>query len=150
MQPGGNMRPSERDIFAIKNFQTLLGELLYFARISRPDIAHAINRAGQVAHGASHEQYQGLMRIVHYLRKHPKKELVFRQGNMLQIACFTDSNFGNEEFIKGISDCGKKSTSGIAIIANGSVISYCSKLQSTVADSTGYAETIAIHEALRE
>ena len=33
---------------------------------------------------------------------------------------------------------------------NGAAVSWKSKLQSIVADSTGYAETIAAHEALKE
>ena len=145
MQEEGNL-----DETVVKKFQRLLGKLLYFARITRPDIAHAINLAGQVAHRASEKNLKGLMRIVHYLRKFPKKSIVYRTGRAFNLVCFTDSNFGNEPFMKQEFDCGKKSTSGIAILANGGVVSYCSKLQSTVADSTGYAETIAIHEALRE
>ena len=47
-------------------------------------------------------------------------------------------------------DLGKKSTSGLVVLLNGAAVSWKSKLQSIVADSTGYAETIAAHEALKE
>ena len=131
-------------------FQTILGRVTYVSSRSRPDIAHATNRLGQVSHRASETNQLALDRLVGYLNENPEKELYFRKGSAITMAVFADTSFGNEEFYAQEMDLGKKSTSGLVALLNGAAVSWKSKLQSVVADSTGYAETIAAHEALKE
>ena len=134
----------------VNKFQTILGKVTYVSSRSRPDIAHATNRLGQVSHRASETNQLALDRLVGYLNTKSEKELYFRKGSAITMAVFADASFGNEEFFAQENDLGKKSTSGTVVLLNGAAVSWKSKLQSTVADSTGYAETIAAHEALKE
>ena len=134
----------------VNKFQTILGKVTYVSSRSRPDIAHATNRLGQVSHRASETNQLALDRLVGYLNTKPEKELYFRKCSAITMAVFADASFGNEEFFAQENDLGKKSTSGMVVLLNGAAVSWKSELQSTVTDSTGYAETIAAHEALKE
>ena len=138
------------DLTTVRRFQQILGKVIYITSRSRPDAAHAANRLGQVAHRASEENMKALNRLVGYLSCHPNKKLRFKKGAAITVVAFADASFANEEFFPQDMDLGMKSTSGVLIMMNGAAVSWKSKLQSVVADSTGYAETIAAHEAIKE
>ena len=58
------------------------------------------------------------------------------------IEAFCDANFAGDR-------TGAKSTSAYVILLNGGAVSYCSKLQTVVAQSTTEAEVIALAECIR-
>lgn len=75
---------------------------------------------------------------------------MFRKGTGFQVAAFTDAGHANEEFVAQENDLGGKSTTGSVIFLNGCVVAWKSKLQTTVADSTGYAENLAAFSTIKE
>ena len=113
------MQSDDLDSELVEEYQKLLGKICYVANKSRPDIAHAPGRAGQVAHAASERSMKGLVKIAGYLYKNSEKELCFRKDSSVCPAAFSDSNFANEELFPGKSDLGMKSTSGVAIFMSG-------------------------------
>ena len=133
-----------------KLFQSILGSLNYLAYKARPDLAHAISRCGQVASAASETNLKALLRCVGYLKGRPDRPITFRKGSGINVAVFTDAGHANEDFVAQQNDLGGKSTTGYVVLINGGAVIWRSKLQTTVADSTGYAENIAAYAAVKE
>ena len=66
------------------------------------------------------------------------------------MAACTDAGHANEEFVAQENDLGGKYTTGSVVLLNGYAVAWKSKLQTTVADSTGYAENLAAFSTIKE
>ena len=145
-----HMNPDGLNGDVTKLFQSVLGTINYLGYKARPDLAHAISRCGQVASAASETNLKALLRCVGYLMGRPDRPITFRKGSGVNVAVFTDAGHAGEEFTTQENDLGGKSTSGYVVLINGGAVIWKSKLQSTVADSTGYAENLAAYGAIKE
>jgi hypothetical protein len=130
------------------SFARLLGELQFLANATRPDIAHAINRLAAYTANPSLQHQGTLKRILRYLAgtkgygltySHPLENT---KNNPNIIYGFADAAYGNQD------DC--KSTTGYMFSAAGGAITWRSKKQTMVAQSSTEAEYVALAEAARE
>ena len=132
----------------IKWYQQAIGSLLYLAFATRPDIAYSVIKLSRFTTNPSIEHKNAIIKIFKYLIGTKDLGIVYTINN---------NSKNNYYYIKGYCDADyagdiatAKSTSGyIFIIANGP-ISWKSKLQTIIAQSTTEAEYIAISLAAKE
>ena len=130
----------------IKYFQSVIGSLLYITLGTRPDLAYSVIKLSRFASNPSKEHITATKRVLRYLKG----------TKDLGITYSIDPN-SKDYYIRGYCDSDyagdvptSKSTSGyIFYLANGP-ISWKSKLQSIIAQSTTEAEYISINTATKE
>ena len=147
---------SPKELRTLRRYQEMTGSAMYVATYTRYDIAYAMSKAARLMHAASYKHIKGIARIIKYLSNNEDLALTFDGTQCCadgapHVFAFADSDFGGEPFIPtGEADLGRKSTSGVLIMAYGGPIYWKSKLQSKVATSSGEAEHRATNIALNE
>ena len=134
-----------------KRYQALVGSLLYLMHATRPDIAYTVIRLSQFSAQPRISHWDGLKRILRYLKA--------TQGTALVLGAHdTDSHLTPLEdtaeligyFDAAHADtANRRSTCGYVFLWYGSPISWCSRVQRTVALSTTEAEYMAGTEATK-
>ena len=139
-------------------YQEMVGTLMYSAVSCRPDIAHAVQMLARAMQDPKQSDVQAAKRVFRYLAGTKDVGLVFGSRNgdttvdtrgrncfRLDVCSFADADWANDK-----SD--RKSITGWVAKVNGDPISWASKKQRTVAQSTCeaelYAEAAAIQEVL--
>ena len=159
---------AKSDKVDIQLYQEIVGTLMYSAISCRPDVAHAVQQLARAMQAPAPEDMQApapedmraAKRVFRYLAGTKDVGLVFgsRQGNTVadtrgrnnnrfrvDVCAFADADWANDK-----KD--RKSITGWVAKVNGDPISWASKKQRTVAQSTCeaelYAEAAAIQEVL--
>jgi len=132
-------------------YQEIVGTLLYAAISTRPDIAHAVHQLTRRMQDPQVDDMQRAKRVLRYLSGTKQWCLQFggRRGGdsdlSMEVSAFADADFAND-----VGD--RRSVSGWVVKLDGDPISWSSKKQSIVAQSTCeaelYAEAAAINEVL--
>ena len=123
-------------------YKQLIGELLYVANTSRPDISFAVNYAARFQAAPEDIHFTILKRILRYLKGTSSYGIEIKPTSDV-IECFVDADHGGDKQTR-------KSTTGYIIMVYGSMTAFASRLQKCIAESTGEAEYMAICEATRE
>jgi hypothetical protein len=124
-------------------YRSLVGSLTYIATGTRPDIAYAVGKLASFLDDFRPEHWEAAARVVRYLKGTRDFGLVLGGDNPIKLLGFSDSDYANCVHIS-------RSVSGKWFSLGFGVISWCSRKQRTVADSSCYAEYIALHEASHE
>ncbi|TFY64059.1 hypothetical protein EVG20_g6068 [Dentipellis fragilis] len=132
----------EYNILAVTPYRSLVGCLMYLAIGTRPDIAFAVRRLTGFMDCYHREHWNAALRVVRYL-KGPKDLVLTLGGEQIQLVSFTDSDYAN------CTDT-RRSIGGYCFALGTGIISWASRKQRIVTDSTCYAEYIAAHEASKE
>ena len=61
-----------------KMYQQLVGRLIYFAH-TRPNIAYSVSVINQFMHDLKENHLQVTYRVLHYLKAHPRKGILFKK-----------------------------------------------------------------------
>ena len=127
----------------IKYYQQIIGSLLYVQIGTRPDISFAVGRLAQYASNPSSQHLRLAKYVLAYLKG--TADLVLRydgaRGNGLY--GYSDSSLGDQ-----LDDC--HSTSGFVYLLADAAISWSSRKQKTVAQSTTHAEYMALTDAANQ
>ena len=126
----------------IKWYQSAVGSLMYAMLGTRPDIAYAVSVVSRFAAKPTQTHKATVTRIFRYLRKTVDYVLVFN-GPLAALSGYSDSDWAGDHDTR-------KSTSGYVFNVGSAVISWSSKLQSTVALSSCEAEYIGQTNATKE
>lgn len=127
--------------YDISAYQELIGELLYLANRTRPDIAFITSYLSQYNHCPQEKHYKLGKRVLRYLNGSKHKRLHYdRKFGMLK--AYSDASWGN-------ADNGK-SFSGGAIFIGSSLVSWKCKKQRTVGNSTCEVELFAVSEIVKD
>jgi hypothetical protein len=145
MEKGLNL-PRDTDADPKLRYRQLVGQLLWIARCTRPDILFAVSFLAQFSNYANKEHWIALTRVLRYLKTTILRPLVLKltdeiKGCMLNIE--SDSDWAGDS-----ND--RKSYSGSIIFYNGGVLNYNVAKQATVSLSSTEAEYIAASEACKE
>lgn len=125
-----------------KNYQSLVGALMYLVVITRPDLIHVVSRLSQFNSHPHTEHFQAAKYVLRYLKKNPIGKITF-SNNFENFECFTDSDWGCDS-----ND--RKSYSGHVVFMAGGPVAWESRKQPVVALSTMEAEYIALCQGAKE
>ena len=138
---------TDSDMADLKLFQEKVGTLLYAAISTRPDIAFAVNKLTQKMTAPTVRDMKASDRVFRYLAGTRAMSLWFgrrKSQPTVEVTAYADSDWGSDR-----SD--RKSVSGWIALVNGDPVSWASKKQKVVAQSTCeaelYAEAAAINES---
>ena len=122
-------------------YRQLLGQLLWIARCTRPDIMFAVQYLSQFAHCACREHWMALTRVLRYLKTTINDKLTLRIHDKAIDCCNltieTDSDWASDH-------TDRKSYSGSCVFYNGSLLNFHVCKQATVSVSSTEAEYIAL------
>ena len=127
-------------------YQAMVGSLNYLMTVSRPDIAHAVRAVARYNSNPNDEHMAAVVWIYAYLKGSMTLGLHYSSddsNSAMELFAFVNSDWG------GCSDT-TRSMTGWVFILNGSLISWSSKRQQTVALSSCEAEYMAATEAAKE
>ena len=132
------MQTETIDPILLRNYQAIIGSLLYCATQTRPDVAFAVGYLGRALAKPTPELYDAALRVLHYLYLHKEVGLRYHCSNRAMFG-MSDSDWAV-----------KHSTSGSVFLYQTCAISWGSKKQPTIALSSTEAEIVAGSEAAKE
>lgn len=126
-------------------YQSIIGALLYAANITRVDIAFVVGQLCRFTSCPAQHHLHAARRVVRYLYQTKSHCLVFGSNprDSFKLTAFSDSDWAGDKSTG-------KSTTGVIVKFNGDTISWMSRRQKVVAQSTAEAEYIALAEATKE
>ena len=141
----------ESDGKLVVQYQQLVGQLLYLSTTVRPDIAHAAAVLSRYMSKPTQEHWKAAKRVLKYLKGTRTHGLCLGQHEVksvnaemdLKLVGYCDSDFGTDVDTR-------RSRTGFLFLLNGSLVSWYSKLQKTVATSTAEAEYMAVSACVKE
>lgn len=135
--------PEDCNLANRSRYQSMIGSLMYLMLGSRPDLAYSIGKLARFSSNPSTQHMHAIDRVLRYLKAYPDKYLEWIPGGTVLPDGFVDADFASDK-----SD--RKSTTGYVFYLNGTLFSWSSKKQSTVATSTMEAEYIALFHASQQ
>jgi hypothetical protein len=124
-----------------KEYQSLVGSLMYAMTGTRPDLAYTVSQLSQYNAKPTAIHLTTAKRVLRYLKGHTDLGITYG-NNDDSLNGYCDADWGANE--------DRKSISGYLFMLGGGAISWSSKKQSTVALSSTEAEYIALMEATKE
>uniref|UniRef100_A0AAV1U342 Polyprotein n=1 Tax=Peronospora matthiolae TaxID=2874970 RepID=A0AAV1U342_9STRA len=124
-------------------YRELVGVLMYIATCTRPDIAHAVGEVAKFFERYDKSHWTAAKRILKYLKTTQDLSIVFSGINKGELIGFADANWAGDLDTR-------RSTTGYVFFLNGSVISWNSERQPTVATSSTEAEYMSLYSATQE
>ena len=115
-----------------KMYQRLVGRLIYLPH-TRPDIAYTVSVISQFMHDPREINLHTTYRVLHYLKAHLGKGILFKKTSDIALAIYTSADFVR-------SPLDKWSTIGNCTFLGGNLVSWRSKKQNAVARSSAEAE----------
>jgi hypothetical protein len=132
-------------------FRSTVMSILWLARTARPDIMQAVGQLARVMHKPGMRHWEAAQWLLAYLKGTREECLVYRHDPLITreqwlLSCYVDSNF--------LPDYGgvyinMKSTTGWVFMLGGCPISWRSRRQELLADSTCVAEYMAAADAAK-
>ena len=161
-------------------YLSLVGSCLHIAQVSRPDIGYAIGVLSRHSQCPGHQHYEAAKNLIRYLygsrylnivyrrcKEHGNEPTVYERGGRVpakvpaeesierrlkastpeegssQAEMYVDADYGGEKNTF-------RSTSGILTMMNGGPISWASRLQKMVAQSSAESEVLAVVDSMKE
>ena len=125
-------------------YSSLIGSFIYFATCTRADISHAVSILSKFSAAPTVAQWEAAKRLLQYLRDNRYLGLCYQHtSSEFKLTVFSDSSY---------AECKdtRKSQTGVAILAAGTLVNWVSKRQVTPAIATAEAEYQALSSAARE
>jgi transposase InsO family protein len=129
-----------------RDYQSIIGGLMFAATCTRPDIAFAVNRLSRYCANPTEAHYAAAKRVLRYLAGTVNHYLTYigTAEPHPQLVGYSDADWAQD------ADDKRRSTSGYVFLMCGAAISWQSKKQSTIALSTTEAELMAITSSMKE
>lgn len=140
--PSTKLMPNDGRAFSQNQYASAIGSLMYCMTCTRPDIAFAVGKLSRYTSNPSREHWKAIFRVFKYLKKTIDYGLCY-SGYPNVLEGYTDASWITE------SD-DHASTSGWIFTLGGAAISWGSKKQTCLADSTMASEFIALNSASKE
>ncbi|SCZ92796.1 BZ3500_MvSof-1268-A1-R1_C144g00765 [Microbotryum saponariae] len=122
-----------------------IGSLLYISLGTRPDIAFAVSYLSRFANNPGRRHWIAVKHVLRYLRATYRDELLYARGpaKVTGVVGYSDANWG------ACVDTSISTMANVFYLA-GAAVSWSSKRQTRVADSTTDAEYLALSHAGKE
>jgi hypothetical protein len=133
----------EDELFEQFDIRGKIGSLMYLAVCSRPDIAFAVCYLARFTVHPSSKVCAGINRIFRYLAGSRDLGINFERESNSELIIYCDADYGAD-----VND--GKSTTGVLAKLGSTNIGWYSSKQTTVAQSTTDAESIALNFAAKE
>jgi hypothetical protein len=150
MDPGtrltSSMTPtSEEEIFYMAKvpYREAVGCLLYISITCRPDISYAVSQVAKFCQNPGRAHWSAVKKILAYLSGTTELGILFEKNETNPISGYTDADYG------GDLD-NRCSTSGSVFFVYGNLVSWSSKRQKCISQSTTEAEYVAASDACKE
>ena len=140
----GHLDPAEDDEEEVDvPYSSAIGALLYLANTTRPDICHAVREAAQYVKDYRKKHWEGVKRIIRYLKGTIDLRIIYRRQGGLILEGFADADYAN---------CKKtrRSITGNMFFLGGDIIVWTSRKQRVVSLSTAEAELYSLAESMVE
>ena len=124
-------------------YHRLVGSLMYLAIATHPNIAYAVGQLSSFLNCYRPEHWEAAIRVLRYLKGTCTHVLTLGGKTPLTLIGYSDSDYAN------CLDT-SRSIGGYCFTLGSGMISWSSRKQPTVADSSCYAEYIALHDAAHE
>jgi hypothetical protein len=125
-------------------FRQAVGALLYLARVTRPDIAYALNQVAAQESDPSKTHWIAVKNTLRYIVGTSRLGLVYsRCDDTVPVRVYTDADWANNE-----ED--RKSVSGVLVQVFGCPVSWQTKRQRIVSKSSTIAEYLAADDGVEE
>lgn len=122
--------------------RSLIGSLLYLCA-TLPDIVFSVNYLYRVIQAPTEQHYKAAKRILRYIRGTTDFGIIYSRAKLVKLLGFSNNDWaGNDEDMKSIS--------GHCFTIRTRVISWSSKRQGPVAQSTIEAEYIVVAECTKQ
>jgi hypothetical protein len=134
----------------LKLFQEKVGTLLYAAISTRPDISFAVNKLTQRMQSPTVRDAKACDRVFRYLAGTKTHGLLFgrQRSNMASLSSVAVSAYADSDWASDRED--RKSITGWIAMVNGDPVSWASKKQKVVSQSSTEAELYAEAAAINE
>ncbi|KAJ1689849.1 hypothetical protein LUZ63_014004 [Rhynchospora breviuscula] len=116
-------------------YRGIIGSLLYLTA-SRPDIMYAVCLCARYQANPKESHHKAIKRILRYVKGTQSLGLWYGKQTELDLVGYTDADFAGDRM-------DRKSTSGTCQFLGGSLVSWSSRKQTSVALSTAEAEYVA-------
>ena len=130
----------------LREYQSLVGSLLWIMRCSRPDIAFAVQVLTQQMKGPRVCDWELARKVVQYLHGTKELKLWFKrrddESEETSIVCFSDADYASDKE-------SRRSICGCLLLIDGCPVTWYSKKQNRIATSTAEAEYVAASEAIK-
>lgn len=126
-----------------KEYQKLIGSLMYLMMGSRPDLAYTVSTLSKFSSNPTPDHFSTGKRVLRYLQSTSTLSLAYIMNSETQLEGYSDSDWAGDK-----DD--SKSTSGYLFSLSGAMICWKSRKQKLIAMSSTEAEYIALTEAAKE
>jgi hypothetical protein len=124
---------------SLRNYQSIIGSLLYLMIGTRPDIAFAVTKLAQFSANPTQEHFEQAKYICRYLIGTKNYSLVFKHAPGKGLAAYSDSDWASDPITRW-------SVTGHFFTLAGGPIIWRSRAQTTVAHSSTEAEYMALSD----
>lgn len=147
-QPTLDEREGGQQLTDLKLYQEKVGTLLYAAISTRPDISFAVNKLTQHMQAPTVTDAKACDRVFRYLAGSKSAYLLFgrnsdRRAAHTSVSAYADADWGSDRV-------DRKSITGWVAMVNGDPVSWASKKQKVVSQSSCEAELYAEAAAINE
>uniref|UniRef100_A0A7S0BMV8 Reverse transcriptase Ty1/copia-type domain-containing protein n=1 Tax=Rhodosorus marinus TaxID=101924 RepID=A0A7S0BMV8_9RHOD len=142
---GGNTASVDdgEEIQNADQYRTLVGKAMYLATMTRPDLSFAVRYLAQSVASPTELDWKNLMHLCRYIGRTENAELNYNVSTVMSgVITYSDASYASEK--------GRTSVTGYATFHGGNLVSWGSKKQGVVAQSTCEAELIAGNEGGRD
>eukprot|EP00268_Persea_americana_P012745 TRINITY_DN15453_c0_g2_i2.p1 TRINITY_DN15453_c0_g2~~TRINITY_DN15453_c0_g2_i2.p1 ORF type:complete len:405 (+),score=42.66 TRINITY_DN15453_c0_g2_i2:606-1820(+) len=130
------------DSVAQLDYASVIGSLMYAMNCTRPDVADAVSKLSRYTSNPGVEHWNAVFKVLKYL-KHTIEYALYYSSFPAVVECYSDADWNTD-----LDD--SKSTSGYIFTLGGAAISWKSKKQTTITQSTKDSEFLALGAAATE
>ncbi len=130
----------------VSRYRETVGSLIYLTVCTRPDLSFIVSKLSQYFNVPTDQHFGTIKHVLRYLRGTSDKKLCYRKRDEnLGIHAYSDANWA------GDVDDGQRTTGYcVSLTKSGTLVSWKTKKQPTVALSTCEAEYIALAATIQE
>ena len=137
---------NEGEPYDLDLYRSVIGSLIYLATWTRIDIAYAVSALAAHMANPSRDHHVALKHLLHYLHGTRNRGITYHgndEHGINKLYGFVDADYAGDSNTR-------KSRTGYVMMMNSGAISWKSKLQTVVANSTTDAEVYAATLAIKE